>query len=124
MYLKLSCTKFFQLSWVEYREQQCVSLPQIVERILDNTSAIAKGSCQSGDLIAVVVARRMRPEFYFANCLPPGYSASLELDLRGTHCDLATKVDGKIQGLIEVKAVGTELKRTSVKWRMRKCRRC
>jgi hypothetical protein len=33
-----------------------------------------------------------------------------ELDIRGTHCDLATKVDGKIQALIEVKAVGTELK--------------
>jgi hypothetical protein len=35
-----------------------------------------------------------------------------ELDIRGTHCDLATKVDGTIQALIEVKAVGTELKNT------------
>jgi hypothetical protein len=35
-----------------------------------------------------------------------------ELDIRGTHCDIATKVDGKIQALIEVKAVGTELKNT------------
>ncbi len=35
-----------------------------------------------------------------------------ELDIRGTHCDLATKIDGKVQALIEVKAVGTELKNT------------
>ena len=35
-----------------------------------------------------------------------------ELDIRGTHCDLATKSDGKIQSLIEVKAAGTELKDT------------
>jgi hypothetical protein len=35
-----------------------------------------------------------------------------ELEIRGTHCDLATKVDGKVQALIEIKAVGTELKNT------------
>ena len=35
-----------------------------------------------------------------------------ELNIRGTHCDLATKTDGKIQSLIEVKAVGTDLKDT------------
>ncbi len=35
-----------------------------------------------------------------------------ELDIRGTHCDLAIKTDDKIQALIEVKAVGTELKDT------------
>ncbi len=35
-----------------------------------------------------------------------------ELDIRGTRCDLATKTDGKIQSLVEVKAVGTELKDT------------
>ncbi len=33
-----------------------------------------------------------------------------ELNIRGTHCDLAMKSDGKVQSLIEVKAVGTELK--------------
>ncbi len=37
-----------------------------------------------------------------------------ELDIRGTHCDLATKSDGKIQSLIEVKAVGTELKQVII----------
>src|SRR5438105_11571854 len=30
--------------------------------------------------------------------------------IRGTFCDLATKLDGTIQALVEVKAVGLELK--------------
>src|SRR5438105_8169960 len=33
-----------------------------------------------------------------------------ELCIRGTFCDLATKIDGKIRMIIEVKAIGTELK--------------
>jgi predicted type IV restriction endonuclease len=33
-----------------------------------------------------------------------------ELTIRGTHCDLATRIDGKYQMLIEVKAIGLELK--------------
>src|SRR6185437_11303517 len=33
-----------------------------------------------------------------------------ELSIRGTRCDLATKLDGKVQMLFECKAVGTELK--------------
>ncbi len=33
-----------------------------------------------------------------------------ELCIRGTFCDLATKIDGKIRLIIEVKAIGTELK--------------
>jgi predicted type IV restriction endonuclease len=33
-----------------------------------------------------------------------------ELTIRGTHCDLATRIDGKFQMLIEVKAVGMELR--------------
>lgn len=33
-----------------------------------------------------------------------------ELTIRGTHCDLATRIDGKFQILIEVKAVGIDLK--------------
>jgi len=33
-----------------------------------------------------------------------------ELCIRGTHCDIATRIDGKLQVLIEVKAVGLELK--------------
>src|ERR1043165_8717582 len=38
-----------------------------------------------------------------------------ESSIRGTFCDLATKVDGVIQFLIEAKAIGQELKETSVK---------
>jgi predicted type IV restriction endonuclease len=33
-----------------------------------------------------------------------------EMAIRGTYCDLAVKVDGKVQYLVEVKAVGLELK--------------
>src|ERR1700748_646343 len=38
-----------------------------------------------------------------------------ELTIRGTHCDLATRIDGKYQMLIEVKAIGLELKDAHVK---------
>jgi hypothetical protein len=33
-----------------------------------------------------------------------------ELAIRGTYCDLATRIDGKFQMLIEVKAIGLELR--------------
>ncbi len=35
--------------------------------------------------------------------------------IRGTYCDLATKLDGVVQSLIEVKAIGLELKDANVK---------
>jgi predicted type IV restriction endonuclease len=38
-----------------------------------------------------------------------------ELAIRGTHCDLATRIDGKYQMLIEVKAIGIELKEPHIK---------
>ena len=38
-----------------------------------------------------------------------------EYSIRSTYCDLATKVDGALQTLIEVKAIGTELKAQHVK---------
>lgn len=38
-----------------------------------------------------------------------------EFSIRGTYCDLATKVDGSVQCLIEVKAIGTELKENHTK---------
>src|SRR5207249_2979138 len=38
-----------------------------------------------------------------------------ENSIRGTYCDLATKVDGALQWLIEVKAIGQELKDSYVK---------
>ncbi len=33
-----------------------------------------------------------------------------EVAIRGTYCDLATKISGKVQFLVEVKAIGSELK--------------
>src|SRR5690606_26386826 len=38
-----------------------------------------------------------------------------EYSIRGTFCDLATKIDGALQTLIEVKAIGLELKDHHVK---------
>lgn len=38
-----------------------------------------------------------------------------ELCIRNTFCDLATRIDGKFQMLIEVKAIGLELKDSHVK---------
>lgn len=38
-----------------------------------------------------------------------------EYSIRGTYCDLGTKIDGVLQALIEVKAVGTDLKDQHVK---------
>jgi hypothetical protein len=38
-----------------------------------------------------------------------------EITIRGTYCDLATKLDGHVQCLIEVKAAGTELKDSHTK---------
>jgi hypothetical protein len=38
-----------------------------------------------------------------------------ELCIRGTYCDLATRIDGKFQMIIEVKAIGVELKDAHVK---------
>jgi hypothetical protein len=38
-----------------------------------------------------------------------------ELAIRGTFCDLATKIDGAIQTIIEVKAIGIDLKDAHVK---------
>ena len=38
-----------------------------------------------------------------------------EYAIRGTYCDLATKIDGALQALIEVKAIGLELKDAHVK---------
>lgn len=38
-----------------------------------------------------------------------------ELCIRGTYCDLATKIDGELQCLIEVKAAGTELRDSHTK---------
>jgi len=48
-----------------------------------------------------------------------GYDKYAELTseyaIRGTYCDLATKIDGTLQTLIEVKAIGLELKDHHVK---------
>jgi predicted type IV restriction endonuclease len=38
-----------------------------------------------------------------------------EYSIRGTYCDLATKLDGVLQALIEVKAIGIDLKEPHVK---------
>src|SRR3972149_6363601 len=41
-----------------------------------------------------------------------------ELAIRGTYCDLAIKIDGKIEYLIEVKSIGTHLKESHLRQAM------
>src|SRR5689334_9540100 len=43
------------------------------------------------------------------------HEVTRELCIRGTFCDLATRIEGKFQMLIEVKAVGLELKDSHLK---------
>jgi len=43
------------------------------------------------------------------------HEVTRELCIRGTFCDLATRIDGKFQMIIEVKAIGLELKDAHVK---------
>jgi predicted type IV restriction endonuclease len=38
-----------------------------------------------------------------------------EFAVKGTYCDLATKIDGKVECLIEVKAAGLDLKENHTK---------
>jgi len=65
-----------------------------------------------GEADTVTIVKDMLAEIY-------GYDkytdVTSEFAIRGTYCDLATKIDGKLQKLIEVKAIGTELKDPHVK---------
>ena len=65
-----------------------------------------------GEADTVMIVTDMLAEIF-------GYDKYSELtaehNIRGTFCDLATKIDGTLQALIEVKAVGHELKDGHVK---------
>jgi hypothetical protein len=43
------------------------------------------------------------------------FEVTSEYAIRGTYCDLAIKLDGKLTTLIEVKAVGIDLKEQHIK---------
>lgn len=65
-----------------------------------------------GESDTVTIVKDMLAEVF-------GYDKYAELtseySIRGTYCDLATKIDGRLQALIEVKAIGLELKDAHVK---------
>jgi len=65
-----------------------------------------------GESDTVVIVTDMLAEVF-------GYDKFLEVTseyaIKSTFCDLATKIDGKLQTLIEVKAIGLELKDSHVK---------
>jgi hypothetical protein len=65
-----------------------------------------------GESDTVTVVKDMLAEVF-------GYDKYAELkseySIRGTYCDLATKIDGTLQALIEVKAIGLDLKDAHVK---------
>src|SRR3954467_11048552 len=43
------------------------------------------------------------------------FEITSEFSIRGTYCDLATKLDNKVAVLLEAKAIGSELKDAHVK---------
>jgi hypothetical protein len=65
-----------------------------------------------GESDTVTIVKDMLAEVF-------GYDKYAELtseySIRGTYCDLATKIDGTLQALIEVKAIGLDLKDAHVK---------
>ena len=65
-----------------------------------------------GEADTVVIVTAMLEEVF-------GYDRFLEITsehaVKSTYCDLATKIEGVLQALIEVKAIGHELKDTHVK---------
>lgn len=69
-------------------------------------------SRDDGEADTVMIVTDMLAEIF-------GYDKYSELTaeyaIRGTYCDLATKLDGVLQALIEVKAIGIDLKEPHVK---------
>lgn len=65
-----------------------------------------------GESDTVTIVKDMLAEVF-------GYDKYAELtseySIRGTYCDLATKIDGTLQALIEAKAIGLDLKDAHVK---------
>jgi hypothetical protein len=105
---------------VEYRKE-VFAMPTIPTRVADRLKSSLKEfqgivqAAKSRDVnesdTVIIVTDMLSAVFGYEK-----YSeVTSELDIRGTHCDLATKVDGKIQALIEVKAVGTELKNNHIR---------
>jgi predicted type IV restriction endonuclease len=90
---------------------------KVIERLIAGIKRFqpivsASRARDDGEADTVMVVTDMLGEVY-------GYDKYSELTaehaVRGTYCDLATKLDGTIQALIEVKAVGLELKEQHVK---------
>ena len=94
------------------------TLPKkVIERLIAGIKRFqpivsASKARDDGEADTVMVVTDMLGEVF-------GYDKYSELTaehaVRGTYCDLATKLDGAIQALIEVKAVGLELKEQHVK---------
>jgi hypothetical protein len=94
------------------------TLPKkVIERLIAGIKRFqpivsASKARDDGEADTVMVVTDMLGEVF-------GYDKYSELTaehaVRGTYCDLATKLDGTIQALIEVKAVGLELKEQHVK---------
>jgi predicted type IV restriction endonuclease len=86
------------------RFQQCVpKMQKIVQIAKDRDVNEADTVAVLRDILANV--------FGYDKCL----EITSEFAIRGTYCDLAIKVDGKIQFLVEAKAVGIDLKESHIK---------
>ena len=65
-----------------------------------------------GEADTVTIVKDMLADIFGDDKYP---EVTSEFAIRGTNCDLATKVDGTLQTLIEVKAIGLDLKEQHVK---------
>jgi hypothetical protein len=96
-------------------------MPSVPKRVSDRLTAsirrfqpilAAARSRDVGEADTVTIVKDMLAEVF-------GYDkyseVTSEYAIRGTYCDLATKIDGALQALIEVKAIGLELKDPHVK---------
>jgi hypothetical protein len=94
------------------------SIPKkVAERLVDGIKQFqpiltAAKARDVGEADTVTIVKDMLAEVF-------GYDkyseVTSEYAIRGTYCDLATKIDGTLQTLIEVKAIGMELKDPHVK---------
>jgi hypothetical protein len=106
------------LGAIIYQEMEMAGIPKkVVERLVGGVKRYqpvlaAEKARDVGEADTVTIVKDMLSDIF-------GYDKYAELTsefaIRGTYCDLAIKMDGVLQTLIEVKAIGLDLKDQHVK---------
>jgi hypothetical protein len=107
--------------WIVYQQIKDFCMPTVPSRAADRLALNLKRfqpvvqSAKQRDVNesdTVIIVTDMLSELF-------GYDKysdiTSEIAIRGTYCDLATKIDGHVQCLVEVKAAGMELKESHTK---------